>query len=103
MRIADKNENESEKPNNLCEKPFYRGMGILPMRRRVIPTLQLVVFPRADYIVKRTARMAVPLLTHTLSMVVGVNTYILSAQIASVAKIAGLARPQIHGNSMFFL
>ena len=33
------NENESEKPNSVCEKPFYRGMGILPMRRRVILTL----------------------------------------------------------------
>ena len=41
-------------------------MGILPMRRGAILALQLVIFLRAAYLVKRTARMAVPLLAHAL-------------------------------------
>jgi len=55
------------------EKPFCRGMGIpargpwgLPMRRRAILALQLAFFLRADCLVKRTAKMAVPLLIHVL-------------------------------------
>ena len=39
-------------------------MGILPMRRRVILALQLVFFLQTDSLVKRTARMAVPLVIH---------------------------------------
>jgi len=52
------------------EKPFCRGMGILPMRRRAILALQLAFSPRADCLVKRTARMAVPLLIRVLSSIV---------------------------------
>jgi len=36
------------------------------MRRRAILALQLAFFLRADCLVKRTARMAVPLLIHVL-------------------------------------
>jgi len=52
------------------EKPFCRGMGILPMRRRAILALQLAFSLRAASLVKRTARMAVPLLIHVLKKTV---------------------------------
>ena len=40
------------------------------MRRRVILTLQLVFFLQTDTLVKRTARMAVPLVIHFLRVLV---------------------------------
>ena len=41
-------------------------MGILPMRRRAILALQFLLFLKVDILVKRTAKMAVPLFIHVL-------------------------------------
>jgi len=51
---------------NVCENLAFRGMGILPMRPRPILALQYLFFLQVDILVKRTARMAVPLFIHVL-------------------------------------
>jgi len=54
-------------PASPARDALRRGQWGLPMRRRAILALQLVFFLRADTLVKRTARMAVPILIHFLT------------------------------------